>query len=123
MACHHLILNSCGFSHRTCCTLHLLGRIFFNKKYLKTVVINNCIYSYYFFFRLQYANSKAFKEFFWKVAGVVLCIILACIVSYSRYIIHFSLVTNNSHRLIYDLTNIYTLILENGFDNIIMQFV
>ncbi|XP_050435343.1 dolichyldiphosphatase 1-like [Adelges cooleyi] len=43
--------------------------------------------SYMFFFsfiRLQYANSTAFKEFFWKVAAVVTCIIVACIVSYSR---------------------------------------
>lgn len=44
---------------------------------------------YFTFIRLQYANSKAFKEFFWKVAGAVLCIAIACIVSYSRIFLQY----------------------------------
>jgi len=82
MACLLLILNLCGFLHRICYTLHLLGK--YQIKYSK--LDSYFILMYFLFFRLQYANSKAFKEFFWKVAGAVLCITIACIVSYSRYI-------------------------------------
>lgn len=77
MACLHLIRNLCGFLHRICFTLHLSG-----KKKLQIYYMN---YTTVLFSRLQYANNKAFKEFFWKVSGAVLCIIIACIVSYSRY--------------------------------------
>ncbi|XP_050529197.1 dolichyldiphosphatase 1-like isoform X2 [Daktulosphaira vitifoliae] len=44
---------------------------------------------YFTFIRLQYANNKAFKEFFWKVTAVAVCITVAFIVSYSRVFLQY----------------------------------